>query len=156
MRTRTIAVLLALLAAHAAYGAQLYRWVDEHGRVEWRDTPPPPTAKEVEQRRVQGNLSPSTPLPYATQVATRNFPVTLWTAKCGEPCDKAKAQLARRGVPYAEKSAESDREGLRKATGGLEVPVLVVGHTQLKGYDPHTWDEALDAAGYPGSPNTSP
>lgn len=153
---RTIAALLALFVVQAACAAQLYRWVDEHGRVEWRDTPPPATAKEVEQREVQGNLPPSATLPYATQRAAKNFPVTLWTAQCGEPCDKAKAHLARRGVPYVEKNAEADRAGLRKATGGLDVPVLLVGRTPVKGYDRRAWDEALDTAGYPGSATPSP
>jgi glutaredoxin len=112
-------------------------------------------AKQVEQRRVQGYLAPAQPIPYATQQAAKHFPVTLWTANCGSACDKAKSHLARRGIPYTTKDAEADRDGLRKATGGLEVPVLVVGREALKGYAASTWDTALDAAGYP-RPHTVP
>jgi hypothetical protein len=51
-----IAFLMALLlAAGTAQAAQLYRWVDDKGRVEWRDTPPPASAKKVERRTVGGS-----------------------------------------------------------------------------------------------------
>lgn len=146
-----IAALLVISCAAPAGAAQLYRWVDAHGRVEWRDTPPPGEAKEVEQRRVQGNPAPATVVPYAVQQAAKNFPVTLWTTSCGAVCDRAKAHLARRGIPHTEKDPTSNAEEFRKATGGMEVPVLFVGRTRLKGYGAADWDAALDAAGYPHS-----
>ncbi len=34
-------VALSLLAVTSVQAAQLYRWVDGKGNVEWRDTPPP-------------------------------------------------------------------------------------------------------------------
>jgi glutaredoxin len=140
-------VLLASCAASAG-AAQLYRSVDANGRVEWRDTPPS-DARQVEERRVQGNVMSTSGLPYAVQRAARNFPVTLWTAKCGEPCDAAKKHLVRRGIPYAERDARAESDQLRKLTGGAEVPVLAVGRTQIKGYSRGEWDNALDAVGYP-------
>jgi glutaredoxin len=155
MKNGVVALVLVSIAAAPASAAQLYRWVDAQGRVEWRDTPPPENATQVEQRRVQGNLAPAQPVPYATQQAAKHFPVTLWTANCGSACDKAKSYLARRGIPYTEKDAQADRDALRKATGGLDVPVLVVGRDTVKGYAASTWDIALDAAGYP-RPYTAP
>ncbi|HWI12800.1 MAG TPA: glutaredoxin family protein [Burkholderiales bacterium] len=152
MRTIVAAVLLSSVVAVPADAAQLYRWVDAQGRVEWRDTPPPETAKQVEQRVVPGNLAPPSNLPYAVQQAVKNFPVTLWTTACGPVCDKAKSHLTARHVPYTEKDAKADNEAFRKATGAMEVPVLFVGRQQLKGYSASEWDAALDAAGYPRAP----
>lgn len=150
MNRKLLAGWLALSLAAPAGAAQLYRSVDEQGRVEWRDTPPPGDARSVvEARKIQGNLAPSTPRPYAVQQAVKNFPVTLWTANCGAGCDRAKDHLVKRGVPYTEKDAKADLEGLRKATGALDVPVLFVGREQLRGYSKAEWDRALDAAGYP-------
>lgn len=140
-----------LVAASAAAAAQLYRWVDEKGNVEWRDTPPPPSAKKVEQRRVGASVIQTSDLPYSVQQAARNFPVTLWVFNCGAPCEQARAHLARRGVPYTEKDPQSDLEAFKKLTGGTEVPVLYVGSTRLKGYLESEWDAALDWAGYPRS-----
>ncbi|MGE5522691.1 MAG: glutaredoxin family protein [Rhodospirillaceae bacterium] len=148
---KRIVAILVLLSCGVAplHAAQLYRWVDAQGRVEWRDTPPPENAKQVEQRRVQGNLTPSTGLPYAVQQAAKNFPVTLWTTACGVVCDKAKSHLVARRIPFVEKDAKADNEEFRKITGTMEVPVLLVGRQQLKGYSAADWDAALDAAGYP-------
>jgi glutaredoxin len=147
------AFLMGTVAAlsGAVFAAQLYRWVDQNGRVEWRDTPPPATAKKVEQRNVGGSTIDTSSLPYATQVAAKNFPVTLWTAKCGTTCDQAKAHLVRRGVPFTEKDAQADVDAFEKLTGGSDVPVLYVGRTQLKGYAAPQYDAALDTAGYPTS-----
>ena len=143
-------LLLALLAGGTVLAAQLYRWVDEKGNVEYRDTPPPASAKKVEQRPLGGGAAvEASSLPFSVQQAARNFPVTLWNSTCGDPCDRARAHLARRGVPYTEKDPQADIEAFKKLTGGLEVPVLYVGSTRIKGYLEGEWDSALDIAGYP-------
>jgi glutaredoxin len=132
--------------------AQLYRWVDEQGRVEWRDTPPPASAKNVERRTVEPNTIQTSTLPYNVQQAVKDFPVTLWVFDCGEPCNAARNHLARRGIPHTERNADKEREALRKMTGSQEAPVLTIGARHLKGYLVTDWDTALDAAGYPRTP----
>jgi hypothetical protein len=143
-----IALAFALGAAYAG-AAQLYRWVDEKGNVEWRDTPPPPNAKKVEQRNMTGNTIETSTLPYSVQQAVKKFPVTLWAFDCGEPCDRARAHLQKRGVPHIERNAQKEPDALKSITGTLEVPVLLVGTRHLKGYLETDWDAALDSAGYP-------
>jgi glutaredoxin len=76
--------------------------------------------------------------------------VTLWTTNCGEPCEKARAHLVRRGVPHTERNPQTDVEAFKKASGGsMEVPLLLVGSTRVKGYLDTEWDSTLDFAGYP-------
>ena len=141
---------LAILAAAPASAAQLYRWVDDKGNVEYRDTPPPSSAKKVETRSISGGPSVDTGgLPFSVQQAVKNFPVTLWITNCGASCDQARAHLTRRGVPYTEKDPQADVEAFQKLTGGLEVPVLYVGTNKIKSYLESEWDAALDTAGYP-------
>jgi hypothetical protein len=142
---------LALVSAAAAHAAQLYRWVDSKGNVEWRDTPPPVSAaaKKVEARRVGGNVIESGD-PYSLQVATKNHPVTFWgSSDCGKVCDTARAHLTRRGVPFADKDPKTDFEGFTKVSPNKEVPVLQVGAITVKGYLDSEWDSTLDNAGYP-------
>lgn len=147
---RFIYGLLMLAGSSALLAAQLYRWVDDKGNVEWRDTPPPPTAKKVEQRKIAVPPATTSPeLPYSVQQAAKNFPVTLWISDCGEACDRARAHLSRRGVPHTEKSPQSNFEVFKKETGGGEVPVMFVGSNRVKGYLESEWDAALDFAGYP-------
>jgi hypothetical protein len=146
--TRITFLLITLLLAGLVQSAQLYRWVDDKGRVEWRDTPPPANAKKVEQRNVQGSVIQTT-LPYSLQQAVQNYPVTLYANDCGDACTKARAHLTRRGVPFTQKNPENDVEGYKKLTnGGMEIPMLFVGKDRLKGYLESSWDSALDTAGY--------
>jgi len=151
----TLPLLAVLMTAIPAQAAQLYRWVDDKGRVEWRDTPPPANAKakKVEQRTIGGSVIETSTLPYSVQQAVRNFPVTLYTSNCGEGCDKARAHLTRRGVPFTQKNPQDDVAGYKKLTnGGMEVPLLFVGNDRLRGYESGAWDVALDTAGYPRTP----
>src|SRR5262245_66034045 len=97
MKRMIFAVFLGA-AAGALFAAQMYRWVDEKGNVEYRDTPPPKSAKKVEERRVVTSTIETSAPSYAVQQAMKNFPVTLWAYDCGEPCANARAHLAKRGV----------------------------------------------------------
>ncbi len=153
--TRIAVLLAATLALHTVTvtAAQLYRWVDDKGRVEWRDTPPPPNAKKVERRSIQGSVIETSTMPYSVQQAVRNFPVTLYVSNCGEGCDKARALLTKRGVPFTQKNPQDDVAGYKKLTnGGMQVPLLYIGREQLKGYEEGGWNSALDNAGYPRQP----
>jgi len=153
---RTIAHVVAVLLAFSvgqAGAAQLYRWVDDKGNVEYRDTPPPAHAKKVERRDVSGSMIDTSTMPYSLQLAVKNHPVTLWTYDCGDPCTKARVHLSKRGIPYTERNPQKEPEAMKKAAGSTDVPVLFVGSNQLKGYLDTAWDSALDSAGYPKSPH---
>lgn len=153
MARRGLWLLIGLLAAGAAPAAELYRWVDAEGKVHYTDTPPPPSAKSGEEKRLTPSVIQSTQTPYATREAAKNFPVTLYISDCGETCDQAKNHLARRGIPFTTKNANDPavQEEMRKQFGVLQVPILVVGKSPTKGYESSAWDAALDAAGYPRS-----
>ena len=60
-----VVVVVVSLTATCAYAAQLYRWVDAKGNVEWRDTPPPASvpSKSIQERRVGGNVIGTTETP---------------------------------------------------------------------------------------------
>ena len=149
-----IPVLLCLAAALAVSAAQaqstVYRWVDKDGKVQFGDQPPA-DAKSITERRVSGGGSDEQ-VPYATQVAAKRFPVTLYTSSdCGDYCAYGRDLLAKRGVPYSEKNAQTsqaDQDALMKIAGSLSVPFLVVGESNLRGFDEGAWNAALDRAGY--------
>ena len=156
MKTRTIALTFLAAGLASAFLAQaqtVYRWVDKDGKVHFSDSPPPADAKDATQRRVGGGSADDTQLPYATQMAARRNPVTLYTGTdCGEPCVKGRELLARRGIPFTERDAQNnlaDQEALKKLIGALDVPVLIVGESKTKGYEESLWQASLDGAGYP-------
>lgn len=145
----------AVLAACTLAAAQtnVYRWVDKDGKVHFSDSPPPKDAKEASQKRMGGGAVEDSQLPYATQVAMKRNPVTLYFGDdCGPPCNLARDLLTRRGIPYTPRNAQTnaaDHEALKKLAGAAEVPLLLVGNQQVKGFNEELWHQALDTAGYP-------
>ena len=153
---RTFPGIAAALGVALAFGAgvaaqSVYKWTDADGKVHFSDTPPPPQdSKNVTQHRIYGSGVDASQLPYATQMAMKNSPVTLYTApSCGDPCSDGRALLGDRGIPYTEKDARGDAETVKKLIGALQVPVLVIGNDPMKGFDANAWHSALDSAGYP-------
>jgi glutaredoxin len=146
-----LALILLPLAADAQ--TNVYRWVDKDGKVHFSDTPPPPEVKIVTQKRVGGGGGDASNLPYATQVAMQKFPVTIYTApECGDLCNRGRDLLVRRGIPFSERDPQNkpaDAAALKALIGSLEVPVLVIGESRVKGFEEGMWNSALDTAGYP-------
>lgn len=146
-------VLPLLVCASFSAAEELYRWVDENGQVTYSDLPPPPSVDGAQQKRFNDRAG-TQQLPYALQLATRNFPVTLYLSDCGNACDQAGKLLQKRGVPFTQKNAKDPQvaEELSKLTGGkLLVPLLTVGTNVVKGFEEGAWHSALDVAGYPKS-----
>lgn len=131
--------------------AELYRSVDSKGKVHYSDSPLRGT-DDVEQLKLGAKPTPDTSLPYETQRAQKNFPVTLYVApNCGAPCSEAQSFLNKRGIPYTEQNLDTAEkvEAYRKENGGLEVPAVTIGNTRLKGFLDSSWNKELDYAGYP-------
>ena len=145
---------LLLLISAAASGATVYAYKDASGQTVYSDTPPPPTAKHVEQKTYTSNVIESPGLPYEVAEAAKKNPVVMWGVSCGEPCSDGLALLRGRGMPFKQLEPGSTKESLdnfKKLTGSLTVPVLQVGSQIIKGYGEGGWNAALDSAGYPKS-----
>lgn len=155
MKIASMMLMLAFAFSATAH-AEMYRWVDKEGKVHYTDQPPPPKeAKKIEEKKFGGNLVPGGSMPYATQQAMKNFPVTLYTGDCGEACTQGKAYLTKRGIPYSERfpgKNPADSELFNKIAKDRSIPLLQVGSsTQIKGFAEAAWAAALDQAGYPQS-----
>jgi glutaredoxin len=148
------ALCATALAASFALQAQtnVYRWVDKDGKVHFSDGPPPPDARDASSKRMGGGEVAAPQLPFATQEAMKRNPATLFVSNdCGELCANGRALLAKRGVPFTERNAQTNPEAaeeVKKLTGALQVPVLLLGEKPVKGYDEALWNTALDGAGY--------
>lgn len=149
---RGLAVVSALLLCASTAQAQIFRWIDENGRVRYTDTPPPASAKGVEKKRYRSGGEAAIPLPL--QNAMRDHPVVLYTAaNCERFCADARAHLDKRGVPYREvvlRTREQIDE-LQKLAGTAQVPLITVGTATLSGFESGAWTAALDKAGYPSA-----
>lgn len=150
MNARTLLLLAIALCASLAWGQQ-YRWVDEKGHVHYTDTPPPPSAKDVQKKNLQPNELGPQPNFQLTQ-AMQKSPVTLYThAECRDPCQTARDVLNKRGIPFREMAVVSQQQldELRRISGSISVPVMVVGGYVETSSSVGAYNQALDIAGYP-------
>jgi Domain of unknown function (DUF4124) len=150
------ALSLGALSLNAS-AQQLYRSVGPDGKVTFSDQPPPTAANAKITAGRGGKFTGDGPAGNTTipaelrPVATR-YPVTLYTSKsCGSPCDSGRNLLSARGVPFTEKTIESneDIESLRRLMGDASLPSATIGGQQLKGFSDQEWTQYLDAAAYP-------
>jgi glutaredoxin len=150
-----LAPLVLILFAIPAMAGTLYRWTDAQGKVHYTDQPPPASAKNTSQKTFKSGQPESDASPEMQQ-AKLNNPVTLYTtATCGVHCERAKAHLARRGIPYTSKDPSTSvdaNEALKAGGSQARVPTLMIGSEKLEGYSEAAWDAALDKAGYPPAP----
>ena len=142
---------LALMAGSAA--AQVYRSVGPDGRVVYSDKPPAANARDNAPAGAgtgAGGTSASG-LPYQLNQVAQRFPVTLYSASDCAPCDSGRNLLVNRGVPFTEKTVNTDADikALQRVAGNTNLPVATVGGQRLSGFSDAEWSQYLDAAGYP-------
>jgi glutaredoxin len=156
--TKKIAVCAVLMPALAIFSTQavaqqLYRIVGPDGRVTFSDVPPAPSAnaKVTAGRGGSFNQGAEVALPFELRSVAQRFPVVLYTGKDCAPCDAGRNMLRNRGIPFSERTVESneDLEALRRLAGSASLPVATVGAQQMKGFSDTEWSQFLDAAGYP-------
>ncbi|MBS7806345.1 glutaredoxin family protein [Variovorax sp. PCZ-1] len=156
---KKIAFCAVFLPAIALFSSQisaqqLYRIVGPDGRVTFSDQPPPPSANAKVTTGRGGSFSDSAggaALPFELRSVVQRFPVTLYTGKDCNPCDAGRNMLRNRGIPFTERTVESndDFEALKRLSGASSLPLATVGSQQMKGFSDAEWTQFLDAAGYP-------
>ena len=149
---RGILLAFTLLACGTAMAGDVYRWVDDHGKVFYSDQPPPPSAKKAEKFKSRANVIEVDKESYGLRQARQLSPVVLYVSDCGQICDQATDFLQQRDVPFSRRDPSQEPEialELKKLTGATDVPVILVGSSHFKGFEALTWNRLLDAANYP-------
>ncbi len=151
MHRTTILLLLLLIGLSPVQAGKLYKWVDRDGNVSYHDQPPPEgSGYRAEEKPIYTGEKPKKKNDANVKVVEK-FPVVLYSATKCDSCDLARAYLEKRKVPYTEKNVEGDlklQEELKKKTGTLSVPTILVGEKVMRGYLESLLEGELDAAGY--------
>ncbi|MES2047776.1 MAG: glutaredoxin family protein [Pseudomonadota bacterium] len=144
----TSLAMLCLFSGSAS--AQLYKWVGADGKVTYSDVPPPPGAKQLSTKASSGE-SGGVPLPEDLAAAVSKNPVTLYTGATCVPCNEGRTLLKQMGIPFSEKTVSSndDIDKLKKVSGELQLPLLVISNSKFRGFNDAEWRVALSSAGYP-------
>jgi glutaredoxin len=158
-RPPLLAPLAAALMAACLPASAQYKVVGSDGSVTYTDRPPVSGNARVIPlgRNAEPAEAAATPgaadagLPFTLRQVAARYPVTLYTSADCPPCDAGRRLLQQRGIPYTERSVQSqdDAAALERAVGGRTVPALTVGTQALRGLSETDWTGYLDAAGYP-------
>ena len=140
------------LLATAAQAQQVHRIVGPDGKVTFSDrAPEDKKAQSTVLSTASGGGASNPALPSELRQVASRFPVTLYTGESCSPCQQARQLLVQRGVPFTERSVNTndDIDALRRLSGESALPFGTIGRQQLKGFSDAEWTQYLDAAGYP-------
>jgi glutaredoxin len=146
-----IATLAILVLVPLAPFADMYKWVDENGKVHYTDTPPPGKKARKLDLKVNSISGPAIVSTVGNPgSATSSAKIRLYTTTWCGYCKKAKAYLQARGTPFQEIDVENSAQGRSEfsALGGRGVPVILVGNQRMDGYREGTLAGLLKQAGF--------
>ena len=144
------------LSATQMQAQQVFRIVGPDGKVTFSDKPPAETGAKVTTgtgASAGGGGTGGTALPFELRQIAQKYPVTLYTgSNCG-PCQSARTFLQSRGVPFVEKTVNTndDIQALQRLSGENSLPFATIGGQQLKGFSDSEWTQYLNAAAYPST-----
>ncbi|MFW2440205.1 MAG: glutaredoxin domain-containing protein [Arenicellales bacterium] len=132
--THRFCVLILVLSAiiSSAASAQVYRYVDENGRVVYSSVKPTGIEKADKVRIRHSSVSS----PALTGEAAAKDVVIYTTTWCGY-CKRAKSYFEEQGIAYNEYDIEKDPQGKRDYARmrGSGVPIILVGDQRMDGFD---------------------
>lgn len=113
-------IAIAILLATATVAAQVYKWVDKDGQVQYSDAPPPAGSSKAEAKKVETS---------APVASTANTPAkTLqdrakdYDKRRTDVAESAKkAEATRKNDEIAEENCKSARAGLRDLESGRPI-----------------------------------
>jgi len=147
---KVCAVLAALLLCSFPLAADMYKWVDENGKVHYADSPPPgKKAKKLDLKINSISGPPVVSTLGSTAPATSTAKVKLYTTTWCGYCKRAKAYLQARKTPFEEIDVEASAQGQSefRSLGGRGVPVILVGNQRMDGYSEGGLEGLLKQAG---------
>lgn len=133
-----IQVCFLLLVGGGVCSAEVYKWVDEKGRVHFGDSPA--ETQQVEQVNLEVNTYESVSyedVEFAAPVERRaTGKVTMYaTSWCGY-CKQARNYFVKNNIPYTEYDIEKNKRAKQAydKLGATGVPVILVGKKRMNGF----------------------
>ncbi len=140
----SLAVILVVLSNPGA-NAEIYRWVDDNGKVNFSDQPPgDSSATQVE---IHINSYTKAAVGAANSESAVNPKVVMYSASWCSICKQAKSWFERKDIAYSEYDIERSEKGKRdyKKLNGTGVPIILVGRKRINGFSPETFDKVYNS-----------
>lgn len=139
-------LLLALLLLTPAGQADLYKWVDDDGKVHYGDSPP----ENARLKKITGKVSSFSsvtvePFVYDPDLVTQrrqSKDVVMYSTRWCGVCKKAKRYFKSRNIPFTEHDIEKSEKAARefRRLRGRGVPVILVGDQRMNGFSVKNFD----------------
>jgi glutaredoxin len=138
-------LLVFLMTSPASY-SQLYKWVDEQGKIHYGDNPP----ENVKLKRITGKVSSFSsvtvePFVYEsgkTINRKKSTSVVMYsTSWCGY-CKQAAQHFKKNKIPYTEYDIEKNARAAKeyKKLKGRGVPIILIGSQRMNGFSATSFD----------------
>jgi len=139
--SRIFAFTLLLLLCNHSVNAEIYKWVDEHGKAHFTDKPP--AGKKTEEIELKINTYSAVEIKPLLERLGRTDKVVIYTAAWCGICKKAKKYFRKKNIAYVAYDVEKSRTGKRayKALRGKAVPIIIVGDKRMNGFTASRFDK---------------
>jgi glutaredoxin len=125
---------LVIGSTSAVSATDIHRWVDQNGKIQFGDRPPPGVASEQVVVKPNVYTSPEIqPLAAAVEPAPD---VVLYSAQWCGYCRKARTYFQSQGIAFKEYDVEKSAQGRRdyRALNARGVPVILIGRQRMNGF----------------------
>ena len=146
--TINIALLVLISAFTQPLAAdELYKWVDERGRVTYQSSPPPESAVKVDKSILSNDIAED----LADESGAEVLPIKFYTKPECPICYDARIYFEENGiatseVDITENTVEAER--MEKQFGHNNVPTVLVGSKSITGFQKNMLDKILKNDGY--------
>ena len=140
---------LALMAClfslnNHAVGGDIFKWVDEQGKVHFTDNPPDNIKTEEVELKI--NTYTSVDIKPLVERLGKKDKVVMYSATWCRMCNKAKRHFRMNNIPYVAYDVEKSRIGKMdfKLLQGKSVPIIIVGNKRMNGFTAPKFDRLYE------------
>lgn len=131
---RLLAFILGVLISATCH-SEIYRWVDEDGKVQFSDRPPDDAQSDVIDTSVVNSYT-SVSYEKVTGLGIQTDRLIMYSAEWCGVCTRAKRYLASNGVNYVERDIDKSKSARTSydKLGGSGVPIFIYGDKRMNGF----------------------
>jgi glutaredoxin len=134
LRLIFLAALFGIFCTGLA-NAEIYKWIDANGKVQFSDQKPDDTTPETVELEINSLSFPKVETNNAVALGRREV-VMYSTTWCGY-CKKARKFFRSKGIRFKEYDVEKSHKGKKDYArlNGRGVPIILVGNQRMNGFD---------------------
>jgi len=128
--------------------AEIFRWVDDNGNIQFGDRPPPASAAKRVEVEINSYESASVEsLEASKSGSSRGKKVVMYSATWCGVCKRARRFLSMRKIPFQEYDVEKTRKGRKDYARlkGRGVPILLVNGQRMNGFSASRFAQLYDS-----------